>query len=204
MIIYLGGVPGVGKTFLTKHVERLATTENFPLKRLVGIGILCELAGVPTPEALRLLPEETRRKFRPEMYRRIYEEDRRDINTIRLGDGHFCMFEVKTDRFGVREIQPWDKDQVLGIIVITAHPEAIMERRRQDKGVRQDRRLDISFIRHEQEKELMVASQQASQLQVPLATYDNSLNDDFMALSREILALIKDWRKDWMIRTFGA
>ena len=108
------------------------------------------------------------------MYRRIYAEDCEDPNTIRLGDGHFCMFEINSNRFGVREIQPRDKDQVLGIIVLIAPPNLILERRKVDKETRVDRRLNLDSIIYEQEMELLVAKQQSEQIGCPMAVFDNS------------------------------
>lgn len=194
MIVYLGGVPGVGKTKVTKQVENLASEKGFALKRLRGTDILCELAGVSSVDELRRLPEEIRHELRPEMYRRIYAEDREYPNTVRLGDGHFCMFEINSDKFGTREMQPWDKDQVLGIIVLIAPPNLILERRKVDKETRDDRRLDLGSITYEQKMELLIAKQQSEQIGCPMAVFDNS-SVDISPLVLEILFTITVWKK---------
>jgi len=194
MIVYLGGVPGVGKTKVTKQVESLASEKGFTLKRLRGTGILCELAGVSSVDELRRLPEETRHELRPEMYRRIYAEDREDPNTVRLGDGHFCMFEINSDRFGTREIQPWDKDQVLGIMVLIAPSNLILERRKVDEETRDDRRSDLDSITYEQKMELLIAKQQSEQIGCPMAVFDNSLVD-ISPLVSNILFTITVWKE---------
>lgn len=173
MFVHLGGVPGSGKTTLTNTVEQLAERESFPLQRLTGGEILCELAGVDSMAELRALPESVRATLRPEMYRWLYAEDRADPRTVRLGDGHFVLFEVKGQRYGVRQIQPGDAEQTLAMVVITADPETVLSRRRDDVGSRQDRQFSLDAIRREQKLELEVAKSQAEQLQVALEIVPN-------------------------------
>jgi len=92
MFVYIGGVPGVGKTTVIAKVEELARERKIKMEKIKGAPILCELVGVATVAELRALPESVRRALRPEMNRRIYELDRADPGTIRLADGHFVYF----------------------------------------------------------------------------------------------------------------
>lgn len=77
MIIYVGGIPGVGKTTIITRLEKIAQKAGFKLEQTRGLDILCKLAGVAAVKELRLLPEEIRSKFRPEMYKRLYAMDQR-------------------------------------------------------------------------------------------------------------------------------
>ena len=129
MFIQIGGIPGVGKTTINKNVEYLAKKHYLKVERVSGPNILRELAGVATIEEMRALPEEVRASLRPEMYRRLYEADRNDINTIRLVDGHFIFFDIKGEKYGVQPIHPEDKEQMLAMAVITADPEIVLQRR---------------------------------------------------------------------------
>ena len=137
--------------------------------------MLRELAGVATIEEMRALPEEVRASLRPEMYRRLYEADRNDINTIRLVDGHFIFFDIKGEKYGVQPIHPEDKEQMLAMAVITADPEIVLQRRLKDASVRSDRQLNLDFIRNEQRMELEVAHSHARILSIPLAIINNDI-----------------------------
>lgn len=173
MLIYVGGIPGVGKTKTIKETQKLARAENVTMEIIRGAPILCELAGVSTEEKLRALAEETRRELRPEMYRRIYEMDRKDPGTIRIGDGHFVYFDWEGKRYGTREIQPWDKEQLFAIAVIVASCNTILHRRTKEAAARPDRKLDLAFIDREQTMELKIARAQASELSIPFALFCN-------------------------------
>src|SRR3990167_7704432 len=120
MFVYIGGVPWVGKTTVVTKIEDYAQERNIRMEIIKGTPILCELAGVATVAELRALPESVRRALRPEMNRRLYELDRADPETIRLADGHFVYFDIEGKECGVRQIQPWDKEQTIAIAVIIA------------------------------------------------------------------------------------
>jgi len=167
MFVYIGGVPGVGKTTVVTEVEELARKRKIKMEKIKGASILCELAGVATVTELRALPESVRRVLRPEMNRRLYAFDRVDPGTIRLADGHFVYFDFEGREYGVRQIQPWDKTQMIAITVIIASPSSILSRRLKETNNRPDRKHDINFLIQEQKMEIDVAISQARNLSIP-------------------------------------
>ncbi len=173
MFVYIGGVPGVGKTTLVVETEKLARKREVRMETIKGVPILCELAGVTTVAELRALPESVRRALRPEMNRRLYELDCRDPETIRLADGHFVYFDIEGKEYGIRQIQPWDKKQMLAIVVVIANPYTILHRRLKDTGDRQDRKRNIDFLIQEQKMEVDVAVSQAMELGIPFCFVGN-------------------------------
>ncbi len=195
MFINVGGVPGVGKTTITKEVEKLARKEGYPLERISGLPILLELSGARTAEELRALPENLRHELRPEMYRRLYESDKRDPNTIRLGDGHFCMFDVDGKEYGVREIQPGDNEQMLAFVVLTTKPESILRRRIAEQQNRGDRQLNIDFIITEQRLEIEIARKQALELGIPFIELHNDDEQERFSFGREKMSYSRETEK---------
>jgi len=173
MFVYVGGVPGVGKTTIVAETEKLAREHGIKIEKIKGAPILCELAGVATVAELRALPESVRRALRPEMNRQLYELDRRDPETIRLADGHFVYFDIEGKEYGVRQIQPWDKEQTIAIAVIVASPNNILNRRLKDTHDRPDRKYDINFLIQEQKMEIDVAVSQAVELGIPFCFIRN-------------------------------
>jgi adenylate kinase len=173
MFIYIGGVPGVGKTTVVTEVEELAGKRKIKMEKIEGAPILCELAGVATVTELRALPESMRRALRPEMNRRLYELDRADSGSIRLADGHFVYFDIEGKEYGVRQIQLWDKEQTIAIAVIVASPSSILNRRLKEANDRPDRKHDINFLIQEQKMEIDVAVSQAKELSIPFCLIRN-------------------------------
>jgi adenylate kinase len=166
-------VPGVGKTTVVAKTEELAQKHKIRLEKIKGAPILCELAGVATVAELRALPEDVRRALRPEMNRRLYELDRANSGTIRLADGHFVYFDIEGKEYGVRQIQPWDKEQTIAIAVIIASPNSILNRRLKDTSDRPDRKHDINFLIQEQKMEIDIAVSQAKELSIPFCLIRN-------------------------------
>jgi len=173
MFVYIGGVPGVGKTTVVAKTEELAQKHKIRVEKIKGAPILCKLAGVATVAELRALPESVRKVLRPEMNRQLYELDRADPGTIRLADGHFVYFDIKGKEYGVRQIQPWDKEQMIAIAVIVASPDTILRRRLKEANDRPDRKQDINFLVREQRMEIDVAVSQAKELNIPFCFIRN-------------------------------
>lgn len=148
------------------------------MEKIKGAPILCELAGVDTVAGLRALPESIRRALRPEMNRRLYELDRSDPEVIRIADGHFVYFDTEGKEYGIRQIQPWDKEQMLAMSVIVANPHIILHRRLKDADDRHDRKRNIDFLIQEQKMEVDVAVSQAAELGVPLCFVSNEDDED--------------------------
>ncbi len=173
MFVYIGGVPGVGKTTVVAATENLAQKYGVRMEKIKGAPILCKLAGVATVAELRALPESVRRGLRPEMNRRLYELDREDPEKICLADGHFVYFDIEGKEYGVRQIQPWDKEQMLAIAVVIANPHTILNRRLKDADDRHDRKRNINFLIQEQKMEVDVAIAQATELGIPFCFVSN-------------------------------
>ena len=193
MFIYVGGVPAVGKTSIIKAVEELAYKQGVSIERTVGTDIMCELAGVSTVDELRRLPEKTRREFRPEMNRRIYEQDRLDPLTIRVCDGHFCFLDVKGEEYGERQIQPWDKEQMKAFVLVLANPQTILQRRVGDGTERPDRQRDLEFVKREQRLEVRIATHQAQELAIPMGFLTNGCERIIAEQAKRLLSLIGQW-----------
>lgn len=173
MLIFLGGVPGVGKTTLITKTIEIAKKRQFEMEKISGAPIFCKLAGVKTMAEVRILPESLRKKLRPEMNRQLYEIDRNNPRIIRLVDSHFVLFDTEGKEYGTREIQPWDKEQTIAIIVVTANSKTILGRRIQDAVNRPDRQKTLISIVQEQELEVKIASTQAKELSIPLCLISN-------------------------------
>jgi adenylate kinase len=190
MFIYMGGVPGVGKTTLITDLEILSRKRGIKLERMIGTKILCDLSGAKNVEELRALPEEVRSKYRLKLNEIIYEIDRKDSGTIRVADGHFCYFDVNGEKYGIRSIYPWDKQQLLAMGVVMAEPNTILERRLAEKDERTDRQLDLDFITKEQFIELGVAYYQANELSIPIKIFKNEKTASIDKTSQDMLDFI--------------
>jgi len=190
MFLYIGGVPGVGKSTAINILEAKAIQEKVKIKKMAGAPILCELAGLKTTEELRRLPEERREKLRPKMYDIIYDILKQEPDILWIFDGHFCYFDWSGKKFSVRSIQSWDKELMAGIVVLTARPETILSRRVADK--RLDRKLDIDFIKKEIEKEREAAISQSAELNKPIVFLVNE-NGDAEKIAKNIIQLTREW-----------
>lgn len=170
MFIRIGGVPGVGKTTVINEIVEKSLQLGLPVVRVKGAEYLMDILGVSTYEQLREVPEQERAQARPEMYKRMYENDRNDPNTIRLRDAHFSLWQ---DGFGFVDFPALeeDKSQMLSMVCLTAPETTIYERRRNDS--RSDRALEIGIIQKELTKELEVAREQANSLGIDLVQIEN-------------------------------
>ena len=187
MFVYIGGVPGVGKTTVVTETEQLARDRGIRMEKIKGTPILCELAGVSTIAELRALPESVRQALRPEMNRRLYELDHSDPKVIRIADGHFVYFDIEGKEYGIRRIQPWDKEQMIAIAVIVANPYTILRRRLKDARDRYDRKRNVDFLIQEQKMEVGVAIYQAAELGIPLCFLSNE-EDESPTASEALLS----------------
>lgn len=174
MFIRIGGVPGVGKSTVIRKITEAAKWCGLPVEKVKGGDYLLRLAGVSSYDELRKLPEDYRASLRPEMYRLMYEEDRNNPGVIRLRDAHFSLIDPESGKTVLFPVFPEDKEQMLGMVILTADPEVILQRRTLDKD-REDRSLDLEVIKREQEIELATATAQAKELGQELAVVDNSM-----------------------------
>ena len=184
MMIYIGGIPGVGKTSIINNlILELNKLEN-KSKMIQGLPVLRKLAGGISSDEFRKLPDEIREKYRPEMWKIIYEEDRQDFDTIRILDGHFIYFESNGINFSKRKINPEDYIHIKAIFVINSKPEDILKRRQKDISERFDRSLDMEIIKKQLDLEIKEAISQSKEIGVPIFVIDN--NKEIKEISNEI------------------
>ncbi len=184
MFIYVAGIPGTGKTSVIKGLVERLNDESHKALRIRGLPILCHLAGDISPEEFRKLPDDVRGKYRPEMFRIIYEEDKNDPYTIRILDGHFIYFEVEGKDFSVRNIRNEDYEQMKAIFVVNSTPENILNRRIKDISERNDRVIDFNYIQEQLELEKNEAIKQAKELGISIDFINN--NGDLKETIQEI------------------
>lgn len=170
MFIRIGGVPGVGKTTVINEIVEKSSRLGLPVVRVKGAEYLMDILGVSTYEQLREISEQERAKARPEMYRRMYEEDLSDPNTIRLRDAHFSLWQNGSG-FVYFPVLEKDRKQMLSMVCLTAPDTTIYERRRNDG--RSDRSLDSGVIQKELMMELKVAKEQAASLGINFVQVEN-------------------------------
>lgn len=118
MLIYVAGVPGVGKTTIIKKLVEKLNLNKQKSESVSGLPILCKLAGNISSQDFRKLPDEVREKYRPEMFKIIYNDDLNDKETIRILDGHFAYYEARGEKYSVRSIQDGDYKQMKAIFII--------------------------------------------------------------------------------------
>ncbi|MEK7143160.1 MAG: hypothetical protein AAB785_03055 [Patescibacteria group bacterium] len=165
MFVYVGGVSGVGKSKIVTETEKLSRKHGIKMELINGTTILYELTGVTTMGELQILSESARLDLHMKMNQRLYEIDRQDPETIRVADGYFMYFDVpKVSKCDIRELQPWNKNQILGIAILIAEPRIILERRFQDIEKRPDRKCDLEALIQEQNMEIEDVSLQAAKI----------------------------------------
>jgi adenylate kinase len=118
------------------------------------------------------------------MFRIIYEEDRNDLYTIRILDGHFIYFEAVGKNFSVRNIHNEDHEQMKAIFVVNSTPENILNRRTKDISERNDRVIDFNYIQEQLELEKNEAIKQAKELSISIDFINN--NGDLKETIQEI------------------
>ncbi len=165
MFIRIGGVCGSGKTTLVSALANIAKDLRLPIQAVKGGDILLQLAGVSTYDELRALPEDIRASLRPEMYRYMYEIDRRTPNILRLRDAHFTLIE--NEQVVQCPCVAEDRTQMYALVLLTASPETILGRRLCDTN-RPDRNLELRHIREELEIEASEAHRQSEATGLPL------------------------------------
>ncbi|MDO8443424.1 MAG: hypothetical protein Q7S78_00260 [Candidatus Azambacteria bacterium] len=165
MFVYVGGVSGVGKSKIVTEAEKLARKRGIKMELINGATILCGLTGATNISELQTLSENARLDLHAKMNQRLYEIDRQDPKTIRVADGYFMYFDVpKVSECGIRELQPWNKNQILGITILIAEPHIILRRRIQDIGKRPDRKCDLRLLIQEQYTEIKDILLQAAKI----------------------------------------
>jgi adenylate kinase len=170
MFIRIGGVPGVGKTTVINEIVKKSSRLSAPVVKVKGAEYLMDILGISTYEQLRGISEQERAQARPEMYKRMYEEDRNDPSTIRLRDAHFTLWQNGSS-FVEFPVLEEDKRQMLSMVCLTAPVATIYERRKVDG--RSDRALEGDIIQKELTRELEVAGRQADLVGINLVQVEN-------------------------------
>lgn len=174
MIVYICGIPGVGKSTIANMVETRSPLRGRRIEKIRFSEILCTIAEVESLREYRSLPEDTRRTYQPEMFRRVYEMDRADPSTIRLFDRHVSSWNPHAGDLKVRKIMEDDMARIKGFILLTANPEIIFLRRVKDYNERFDRHLFPSDILMEAQRiEIEIAKTQSRFLDIPLLELRN-------------------------------
>lgn len=173
MFVYIGGVPGVGKTSFIREVVKLSQESDFPVMGMNEKSVLRELIGVTTEEEYRLLPDNIRAQARRKMVVQFYELDAADSKAIRIRDDHFAVPKGNNQYF-TRPYEISDKLQVLAMIVLISTPDIIARHRCKDMAFRPERAIeDYKTITEHQNMEINTAIAQASCLNVSLGIFLN-------------------------------
>lgn len=173
MFVYVGGIPGVGKTTVIQKTVELARGNNFSLQSLNEKQILYQITGVKSLEEYAQLPREIRAEARRRIVAHLYEMDKEDPTTLRIRDDHFTA-PNEDDSYWVRQLEDTDKIHMLAFVVIVAEPEIILLRRITRNFIPIDSNFfKLDAIVQHQKLEIQVASLQAEQLQIPLKILNN-------------------------------
>jgi adenylate kinase len=190
MLIYIAGVPGVGKTTIIKKLVDELNLNKHKSEFVSGLPILCKLAGDISPQDFRKLPDEVREKYRPEMFKIIYNKDLKNKETIRILDGHFAYYKANGEEYSVRSIQDGDYKQMKAIFIINSNSEKILARRNSDSQNRTDRTLILEHIKEQLKIEETEAVKQAGELKIPIFFINN--DSDIEKAVNEIYSKIKN------------
>ena len=190
MFVYVGGIPGVGKTTIVKKVSEIANGNGFPIQIMEEKKVLCEITGVKSVTKYHFLPEAIRSKARRQMVVYFYNLDRKDPETIRIRDDHFSYLRQDGTYF-IRPFEKRDKIQMLAVVVVIVDPQTILKRRLDDKLFRLRRELvNRDVIVYHQETEIETASSQARQLGIPIGVFENK-RGKIIRTSRSIFSFIQ-------------
>lgn len=119
MFIYVGGVPGVGKTTVVKNAVELAKRYNLSLQEVNEKKLLCQITDVSSPKEYAQLSQEIRAKARRQMVAQLYELDKKDLATIRIRDDHFAA-PKEDGSYWIRPLEPADKIHMLGFAIVVS------------------------------------------------------------------------------------
>lgn len=185
MFIRIGGVPGVGKTSIINSIIEACRKRGFDdVIKIKGGDLLLDILNVANYDELRAIPELIRESARPEMFRRMYQEDLKDPNTIRLRDAHYSLWNPELKQFTIFPLQPEDKEQMLNMVCVIAPKELVRNHREKDHLTRGDRSTELDQIEKELYQEHHTYRQQLEILNLPVITVNNQ---DINIASRELV-----------------
>lgn len=172
MLVYICGVPGVGKTTITKQIALLSQSV-LKIERVEVYPILNELANNEGVD-YNVLKKNERRPFQIKMFQKIHEIDQENPTTIRLLDRHLSSFNFETKSGKIWKIRPDDSKQIIALVVLVADPVIIHKRRLQDQVMRPDRDIrSIGLIKYLQCIEVATVFNQARKLKIPITITGN-------------------------------
>lgn len=195
LFVYIGGIPGVGKTTVIHEVLRISRASGFLIEGMEERKILYKFTSVASSEQYRILPEMVRAEARRKMVAHFYAIDQKDSRTIRVRDDHFVCLGGDGNLF-IRQCEPTDKDQILAMAVITAEPKIILARRLKEARARLDRGFpDCAILERHQNMEIEIALSQSQNLEIPIQIFNNE-DGEIEKLAQIILSFIKNIIKE--------
>ena len=191
MLVYVGGIPGTGKTTIIRRSIELAKRINFPLQGLEEKKLLCQITSVSSAEEYARLPAGTRAQARKQMVDHFYEIDEKDPATIRIRDDHFTA-PNKNGVYWVRPLAARDKLHMIAFVVIMAEPNNVFRRRLDREFLYLEPKfLEFNKIIQHQEMEVKIASRQAEHLNIPFKIIENK-DGEIEETSEILLSFIKE------------
>ncbi len=166
MFVYIGGVPGVGKTTVIKKIVEMSRENDLNIQGLREKDILCQISSVKTAQEYANLPMKTRAEAREKMIDHFYRIDRQDLSTIRIRDDHFTAPD-KNDIYWTRPLEKKDKIHMLAFVVIIDGISSILHRRiNRDFYFSKSNSLDYNKTAFHQKMEIKNAFSQARHLNI--------------------------------------
>ena len=191
MFVYVGGIPGVGKTTIIKRSIELAKREDFSIQGLGEKKLLCQIVGVNLTEKYAKLLPEIRARARKQLVEIFYNVDTQDPVTIRIRDDHFTV-PNEDGTYWIRPFNQRDKLHMLAFVVIIAEPNMILQRRLAREFLSSEPNfLNLNEISRHQEMEMKIASSQAECLGISFKIVENE-EEKIEQASEAFLSFVKE------------
>ncbi len=143
MLVWLGGIPGAGKTTVLKE---LLAAQDGNIKRVKVSDYMLELAGLTSSGELASLSVEKRQELSLLAHQRLLELDSEDPNTLRVEDGHFTVFSGEGKEY--RLVLPSDErtaSRTAGLVLLESSPSNIFERLSAEASRYRERMANFGF-----------------------------------------------------------
>ncbi len=175
--IKFGGVQGSGKTTIIGELTGCLEKAGVYVPVLKGSLIMAAILGCK-PDEISAQDPAKRAQARSDMFERLAREP------LGIRDGHFTV----PDGRGGYEISDDFVEATRGLVVVTASPEVIRERRILTGRV--GRELDVHKIAAQQDVELEAAKESAERHGRPLFLLDNNGSVDTLETSKSLDPLV--------------
>ncbi len=174
MIVYIGGISGVGKSTVIKGVLRRLADLEIKAELIRPLPLMAKLANL-TEDECRKLPDEIKQSYRPEMRQMTYDIDSSDPNTVRIEDNRFVLLNDTDGSFLSRRIErDDDSGHIKLFVLLKADSEIILQRRVEDSAKRSDRISDPELIKRQLEDEVSAAEHFSQKQGIPLLQVENA------------------------------